>query len=145
MDAVEIGKRIKKYRLAKNLTQKQLADLLYTDYKKVSKWENGRVRMDLELITKICNALDISVHDFLDGIDTKQKFTKALKVIKFLWNNIFQILFIIAFILLLIFFINNRGMMKYYKIKSDSIVLFIVCLVFIIICMIMILKVIVLI
>ena len=121
MDAVEIGKRIKKYRLAKGLTQKQLADLLYTDSKKVSKWENGHVKMDLELITQICNALDISVHDFLDGIDYKQKFTKITKISKFIWHNISKILFIIAFVLLFIYFLNNYGVVKYYNIKSDSI------------------------
>lgn len=120
MDSIEIGQRIKKYRLAKGLTQKQLAELLYIDDKKVSKWETGRAKFDLELITQICNALNISVHDFLEGIDQKPKFEKITKICIFVWNNIFKIIFILFFIYLLIYFIANFNAVRIYKLKSDS-------------------------
>ena len=120
MDSIEIGQRIKKYRLAKGLTQKQLAELLYIDDKKVSKWETGRAKFDLELITQICNALNISVHDFLEGIDQKPKFEKITKICIFVWNNIFKIIFILFFIYLLIYFIANFNAVRYYNIKTDS-------------------------
>ncbi len=124
MDSEEIGKRIKKYRNAKGLTQKQLGEKLFEDDKKISKWERGKVKLDIEIITKICNALDISVHDFLDGIEQKQKISKLNKFYEKIKPNILKIIIgvvvLVSLILLSIFTINNYNFMTYYRIKSDS-------------------------
>ena len=41
MDQIKIGEYIKKNRKEKKLTQQQLADILHTTNKAVSKWETG--------------------------------------------------------------------------------------------------------
>ena len=41
MDQIKIGEYIKKNRKEKKLTQQQLADILHTTNKAVSKWERG--------------------------------------------------------------------------------------------------------
>ena len=41
MDASKIGNLIYELRIARNMTQKQLAELLFISDKTVSKWERG--------------------------------------------------------------------------------------------------------
>jgi transcriptional regulator with XRE-family HTH domain len=41
--AVDVGRHIKRLRIAKALTQKQLAKLLCINYRCISRWENGGV------------------------------------------------------------------------------------------------------
>ena len=44
MDQIKIGEYIKKNRKEKKLTQQQLADILHTTNKAVSKWLRGRLQ-----------------------------------------------------------------------------------------------------
>ena len=53
----------RKYRIQKNMDQKELAKELGITANAVSNWEQGRSRPDVELIPKLCEILDISYYD----------------------------------------------------------------------------------
>lgn len=57
---VEIGYKIKEARKQKNLTQKQLADLIGASHNSLSDWENEKNKPDLDTIGMICEVLDIT-------------------------------------------------------------------------------------
>lgn len=109
----------------RNLTQKDLADLIGVSDRTISKWENGTTVPDLCQIRNICKKLEISPSlliksekKFKDNMSfIKMKLGKALN---YLIHNIFLIGFIIAFILLLIYFINNFNSVKIYDLKYES-------------------------
>lgn len=62
------GKILKDLRLEKNLTQKQLADILGIRQENVSKYENELLDLNTDMIAKICKYFDITA-DYLLGID----------------------------------------------------------------------------
>lgn len=57
---VQIGYKIKEARKQKNLTQKQLADLIGASHNSLSDWENDKNKPDLDTIGMICDVLDIT-------------------------------------------------------------------------------------
>lgn len=67
MDQVKIGKFIAQVRKEKQLTQKQLADLLNISDKTISKWETGRGLPDVSMILLLCEILDINANELLSG------------------------------------------------------------------------------
>ena len=67
MDQIRIGKFIAESRRAKDLTQRQLADLLSISDKTVSKWECGKGLPEVSLMLPLCAALDMTVNDLLSG------------------------------------------------------------------------------
>ena len=67
MDQIKIGKFIAEQRKEKNLTQKQLADLLGVTNKSVSRWETGVNMPDISLFIPLSEALDISLVELLEG------------------------------------------------------------------------------
>ena len=56
----EIGNRIRKYREAGHLSQKQLAEILGVSNSRVSNWEQGLNRPDADILAEMCVALDVS-------------------------------------------------------------------------------------
>ena len=62
----EIGKRICKYRKLKNMSQKELAEKLGITNSRVSNWEQGINRPDVDILAKICKVLDISPSELLN-------------------------------------------------------------------------------
>lgn len=67
MDLVKIGKFIKECRKEKNCTQQELADKLSVSFKTISKWECGKGFPDVSLLLPLCNELEISVNELLNG------------------------------------------------------------------------------
>jgi transcriptional regulator with XRE-family HTH domain len=62
----EIGTRIRKFREEKNITQKLLADKIGVSSSRVSNWEQGVNRPDVDLLADICRALNVSPSELLD-------------------------------------------------------------------------------
>lgn len=62
----EIGIRIRKYRELRGLSQKELADLIGVSNSRVSNWEQGINRPNADIISDLCNALDVSPSELLD-------------------------------------------------------------------------------
>ena len=82
----EIGNRIRKYREESGLSQKQLADAINVSNSRVSNWEQGINRPDVEIIADICRALNVSPSELLDVRlssdelnDTERKVIKAYR------------------------------------------------------------------
>ena len=67
MDQMKIGKFIADCRREKSLTQSQLAEKLNITDRAVSKWETGRAMPDSSIMLELCDILDITVTDLLNG------------------------------------------------------------------------------
>ena len=87
MDQIKIGKFIAKCRKEKNLTQEQLAEMLNTTNKSVSKWENGNCLPDSSLYEMLCNILGITINELFAGQRIKDEDYKKIAN-----NNLMQLL-----------------------------------------------------
>lgn len=67
MDQLKIGKFIAECRKKNKLTQMQLAEKLNITDRAVSKWENGRALPDSAIMLELCDVLQITVNDLLNG------------------------------------------------------------------------------
>ena len=67
MNQEKVGKFISKLRKEKKLTQEQLAEKMSVSTNAVSKWERGLSFPDVSLYKKICNELDISIEELING------------------------------------------------------------------------------
>jgi len=71
--AYEIGERIKLYREDRNLSQKDFAEKIGVSNSRVSNWEQGINRPDVDLLKKICEVLNVSPSELLDvHLDTEE-------------------------------------------------------------------------
>lgn len=70
MDAARTGEVIRKSRIAKKMTQKELSEKLGVTTFAVSKWENGRGLPDISMLEPIASVLDISLNELILGDDT---------------------------------------------------------------------------
>lgn len=79
-DTMMIAKKIREARIAKNMTQMNLADAMGVSYQAVSNWERGNSMPDIAKLEDLCSALSISVSELL-GMEEKASVTveKAMK------------------------------------------------------------------
>ncbi|MDE6557514.1 MAG: helix-turn-helix domain-containing protein [Clostridia bacterium] len=63
-----VGENLKQARIAKGLTQKQLADEMNKYQSDYSEYETGKIQLDYEKIVFLCKRLDITPND-LFGFD----------------------------------------------------------------------------
>ena len=73
MDLKKIGKFIQECRHKKNLTQEQLAEKLSITDRAVSKWERGLSLPDAGIMLELCNILEITVNELLNGEKIEMK------------------------------------------------------------------------
>ena len=83
MDMFKVGKFISSCRKEVNLTQLQLAEKLNVTDRAVSKWETGKAMPDSSIMLKLCEILNISVNELLNGekvstSEYKEKYEKNL-------------------------------------------------------------------
>ena len=67
MNENKIGSFIQLIRKEKGMTQKDLAEQIGVSDKTISKWENGNSVPDTEILSSLCQSLDISVNELLSG------------------------------------------------------------------------------
>lgn len=72
---MEIGKVIKENRIARNMTQEDLAKEFFVSRPLISKWENGKSYPDLEQLLKLSDFFDLTLDELLRG---DKKMTKKL-------------------------------------------------------------------
>lgn len=77
----EIGKKIKMYRKKLNLNQKDFANLIGVSNSRVSNWEQGINRPDVDTLSIICDVLKISADDLLDIHLQEPQYTELEKKI----------------------------------------------------------------
>ena len=73
MDQIAIGKFIAEKRKEQNLTQEQLAERLGVSNKTISKWETAKCMPDYTVITKLCEELNITISELMDGEESDGK------------------------------------------------------------------------
>ena len=73
MNQLMTGKFISQKRKEKNLTQEQLAEKLGVSNKTISKWETGKCMPDYSVIKNLCEELDITVAELMDGESAEEK------------------------------------------------------------------------
>lgn len=60
-------------RKEQNLTQEQLAERLGVSNKTISKWETAKCMPDYTVITKLCEELNITISELMDGEESDGK------------------------------------------------------------------------
>lgn len=76
----DIGKNIKELRQLKNMTQDELAEKLFVTRQTVSNYETGKSRPDIEMLTRIAEALETDPNTVL--YDIPQQASRERKIIK---------------------------------------------------------------
>ena len=85
IDYSVIGERLKKARKNKNLTQEQLAEKIDVSIAFLSRIERGSSQINLKRLSQICEILDVTEGDILNGVSSKSnkyldfEFTTLLK------------------------------------------------------------------
>ena len=85
LDYTIIGQRIKQARLAKNLTQEDLAEQIDISVAFLSRVERGNSHINLKRLNQLCRLLDVSEGYILNGASSnsnnylEQEFAELLK------------------------------------------------------------------
>lgn len=87
MNANQTGKLIYQLRTEKNLTQKQLAELINVSDKAVSKWERGDGCPDVSIIPILANALEVDVESIMNGTLSEEMINKLANTLPEFANN----------------------------------------------------------
>lgn len=77
-DTMKIARKIRQARIARNLTQMNLADAMGVSYQAVSNWERGNSMPDISKLEDLCQTLQISVAELL-GMEETAAVTRILK------------------------------------------------------------------
>lgn len=84
MNCDQIGKLLYGLRKEKNMTQKQLADLMNISDKAISKWERGLGCPDVSLLPELSQILGVNIEEILSGkIDLNEPIGGNMKKLKF--------------------------------------------------------------
>ena len=73
MNQQATGKFIAQKRKEKNLTQEQLAGKLGVSNKTISKWETGKCMPDYSVVKSLCEELEITVAELMDGENAQER------------------------------------------------------------------------
>ena len=73
MNQLTTGKFISLKRKQKNMTQEQLAQKLGVSNKTISKWETGKSMPDYSIIMSLCEELEITIAELMDGEMSEEK------------------------------------------------------------------------
>ncbi|MBE6140375.1 MAG: helix-turn-helix transcriptional regulator [Firmicutes bacterium] len=121
MEDIRIGKKIKELRKKHNITQVELAKAIHVSDKTISKWENDNNGTDYQTIKRICKYFNISTSELLEGETKKKNFFKRLhNSFNYLKSNGSNLIFIVLFMLLLFYFLNNFNTIQMYEIRTDD-------------------------
>lgn len=84
MNCDNIGKLIYNLRKEKDMTQKQLADLMNISDKTISKWERGLGCPDVSLLPELSQILGVNIEEILSGkIELNETIGGNMKKLKF--------------------------------------------------------------
>lgn len=84
MDQQKIGETLKQLRKKRGLTQQQLADIMHTTNRSVSRWENGNNLPDISVLMELADYYEVELRDILAGnvkpkdMNTQEKETVLL-------------------------------------------------------------------
>ncbi len=114
MDQIAIGRFIFKKRKERNLTQEQLAERLGVSHKTISKWETGKCMPDYSIMEPLCQELNITVAELLDGEEKSvhpydhQRILQMMKEARDLKNKKFMLIGIVISLSGIVFLIFSQ-------------------------------------
>ena len=133
MNPIQLGKFLSELRNEKNLTQEELANKLYIDKRKVSRWECGTSIPDFDLLINISKILDVSLYELSicqrvkdEKINEKliNKFKSIKDIKKYKTKQkvklVLKIIFVIISLFAITYTIINQGSVEIYRIISNS-------------------------
>ena len=131
MNPIELGKFIAQLRSENGLTQEELAEKLFIDKRKVSRWECGNSIPEFDLLIKLSEILDVSLYELSicqrindekisRRIINKFKNLKDLKKIKIkrVITSIILITLLCFFISTTIYTYKNSGTIEVFELES---------------------------
>ncbi|MBE5732374.1 MAG: helix-turn-helix transcriptional regulator [Clostridiales bacterium] len=65
MKSIRFSENLRELRVAKKLTQKQLADILQVDQRTISAWEKGVCEPNFSILLKLCEFFDETFDNIL--------------------------------------------------------------------------------
>lgn len=71
---------LKQLRTERNLSQQQMAELLYVDRSTIAKWENGTRMPDTLLLSRIAECLDIDMQVLLANVELAEEIPNVIMV-----------------------------------------------------------------
>ncbi len=77
MDQIATGRFIAAKHKEQNLTQEQLAERLGVSNKTVSKWETAKCMPDHAIVKKLCEELNITISELMEGKGNDEKSARA--------------------------------------------------------------------
>lgn len=87
MNQKKIGTFIAKTRKNKNLTQQELAELLGVTNRTIINWENGKCMPDYSVLIPLCDALNITIDELLNGKNEQPSKDSIELIIEYLDRN----------------------------------------------------------
>ena len=128
MNQEKIGKFIQEKRKEKNLTQEQLAEKMGVSINAVSKWERGLSFPDVSLLKKLCQELNISIEELINGEKDTSNEAREKAIIKVVQAKnktkrklrktiAFSVIIIILIIIISVFFYKDKNseLEEYYE------------------------------
>lgn len=77
-NTMQVARTIREARIARNMTQMNLADAMEVSYQAVSNWERGNSMPDISKLEQLCQVLGIRLNDLLGG-NSSQAVTKVME------------------------------------------------------------------
>ena len=79
---LNIGSNIKRLRLAKGLTQEQLAEQFNISRRSVSRWVSGSTKPEGGLLIEIADFFDVDIREIIDGERKSENMDKEKETLK---------------------------------------------------------------
>ncbi len=76
-EKMKVSSQIKKYRKNAEMTQTELAEKLYTTRQTVSKWEQGTIEPNIDMLIQLAQLFDVSVDELVTG---EQSISKSSQI-----------------------------------------------------------------
>ena len=78
-DTMQVARKLREARIARNMTQVNLADAMEVSYQAVSNWERGNSMPDISKLSQLCEILGISIDELLGAQPAAGTIKKVLK------------------------------------------------------------------
>ena len=65
-ELIQLGLKVRSIRLAKNLTQKELANIIGKDHPSINRLEKGKINPSYIFLLEVAEGLGISIVDFFE-------------------------------------------------------------------------------
>lgn len=123
-DFTKSGQFIAQLRSERGITQDELATLIGSCGKTVSKWERGQNVPDVLTIKKIADVFDVTITEIINGERNAQVSPKFIRMYenkksRYAFFTIIGI-FLLSFLALLMYFCNNFDKFKIYQFKGEG-------------------------